>query len=235
MAKVIPRYKAIKAYLEQGIRSRQFLPDAQVPTEMALARQFEVSRMTANKAIQELVADGVLVRHQGLGTFVAEVRAQSSLLEIRNIADEIGDRHHVHSSELHSLEAIEVDATTGLRLGLKAGALAFHSLIVHRENGVPIQLEDRYVNAEIAPDYLDQNFSQQTPSQYLNERFPLSQVEHIVEAIGSENQIQQLLEIDANEPCLQVNRRTWSQGRLISCARLIHPGSRYRLCSRSDG
>ncbi len=235
MAKVIPRYKAIKVYLEEGIRSRQFLPDQQVPTEMALAERFEVSRMTANKAIQELVADGVLVRHQGLGTFVAEVRAQSSLLEIRNIADEIGDRHHVHSSELHRLEAVEVDATTGFRLGLKEGMPAFHSLIVHRENGVPIQLEDRYVNAAIAPDYISQDFNRQTPSQYLSERFPLSEVEHIVEAIGSDSQIQQLLEIDASEPCLQVNRRTWSQGRLISCARLIHPGSRYRLSSRSGG
>lgn len=235
MAKVMPRYKAIKAFLEEGVRTREFLPDQQVPTEMALAQQFDVSRMTANKAIQELVAEGVLVRHQGLGTFVAEVRAQSSLLEIRNIADEIGDRHHVHSSELHRLEAVEVDAATGLRLGIKAGSTAFHSLIVHREDGVPIQLEDRYVNAAIAPDYIEQDFGLLTPSQYLNERFPLSEVEHIVEAVGANCQFQQLLEIDANESCLQVNRRTWSEGRLISCARLIHPGSRYRLCSRSNG
>ncbi|MEH6650916.1 MAG: histidine utilization repressor [Motiliproteus sp.] len=235
MAKVIPRYKAIKAFLEEGVRTRQFLPDQQVPTEMALAQRFGVSRMTANKAIQELVAEGVLVRHQGLGTFVAEVCAQSSLLEIRNIADEIGDRHHVHSSELHRLEAVEVDAAIGLRLGIKAGMAAFHSLIVHRENGVPIQLEDRYVNAAIGPDYLEQDFSLQTPSQYLSERFPLSEVEHIIEAIASDAQVQRFLEIDANEPCLQVNRRTWSKGRLISCARLIHPGSRYQLSSRSGG
>jgi GntR family histidine utilization transcriptional repressor len=235
MAKVIPRYKAIKAYLVEGIKSREFLPDQQVPTEMALAQRFAVSRMTANKAIQELVAEGCLVRHQGLGTFVAEIRPQSPLLEIRNIADEIRARHHIHSSELHRLEAVEVDAEIGLRLGLKPGKQAFHSLMVHRENGVPIQLEDRYVNAAIAPDYIKQDFSVHTPSQYLSERFPLSEMEHIVEAVVADARMRRLLEIDAGEPCLQVNRRTWSGGQLISCARLIHPGSRYRLGSRSGG
>jgi GntR family histidine utilization transcriptional repressor len=112
--------------------------------------------------------------------------------------------------------------------------LAFHSLIVHRENGLPIQLEDRFVNAAIVPDYLEQDFSAQTPTQYLSERFPLSEVEHIVEAVSADPQIQRLLEIEADEPCLQVNRRTWSNGKLISCARLIHPGSRYRLGARSQ-
>lgn len=233
MARVQPRYKAIKAFLVEGIRDRTFLPDQQVPTEMALAERFGVSRMTANKAIVELVAEGYLVRHQGLGTFVAEVRGESPLLEIRNIADEIRDRHHIHSSELHRLEAVAVDAEVALRLGLKVGEPAFHSLIVHRENGVPIQLEDRYVNAAIAPDYLHQDFSAQTPSQYLSERFPLSEMEHIVEAVAPEGAIRALLEIGAAEPCLQVNRRTWSDGRLVSCARLIHPGSRYRLSSRT--
>jgi len=42
-----------------------------------------------------------------------------------------------------------------------------------------------------------------------------------------------LLKIAAGTPCLLVNRRTWSGGRLISCARLVHPGNLYRLNSRS--
>ncbi|RDE22884.1 histidine utilization repressor [Motiliproteus coralliicola] len=232
MPRVQPRYKAIRSYLEEAIRNREFVADQQIPTEMALAERFGVSRMTANKAIAELVAEGYLVRHQGLGTFVAEVRAESPLLEIRNIADEIRDRRHVHSSELHRLEAVAVDAPTALRLGVREGQQAFHSLIVHRENGIPIQLEERFVRPEIAPDYLQQRFEDKTPSQYLSELYPLSEMEHIVEAILPDTETSKLLEIDTTEPCLRVDRRTWSDQKLVSCARLIHPGSRYRLSSR---
>ncbi len=233
MSKVLPRYKAIKAFLLEAIRARTYGPNDRVPTEMELAARFEVSRMTANKAINELVAEGVLIRHQGLGTFVADIQAESSLLELRNIADEIRDRHHVYSSSLHRLEAVRVDALTAMRLGIPVGSSAYHSLIVHKENGTPIQLEDRYVNAQVAPDYLHQDFSRITPNQYLCEAFPLSEIEHVVEAILPDEDEAALLALAPGEPCLQLNRRTWSGGRLISCARLIHPGSRYRLSSRS--
>lgn len=231
-SKVQPRFQKIKEFICREIRSRSFPPGSQVPSEIELARRFEVSRMTANRAIRELVGEGVLVRHQGLGTFVTDVRAESPLLEIRNIAEEVRARHHVYGNELKLLQAERATAEVAARLGVDRGSRVFHSLILHKENGVPIQIEDRYVNAAIARDYLAQDFSTITPSQYLSGLFPLSDIEHVVEAVLADRDCCALLGIDPGEPCLQVNRRTWSEGRLISCARLIHPGSRYRLTSR---
>ena len=228
-----PRYQQIKDAICDAIRDRTYKAGGQIPPEQELARQFGVSRMTANRAIRELVDAGVLVRHQGMGTFVASVRAESPLLEIRNIADEVRGRHHVYSNELCRLEEVRADAALAGRLGIRIGERAFHSLIVHRENGRPIQLEDRFVNAAIAPDYLAQDFGTRTPNQYLSELFPLSEIEHIIEAVLPDAQTRNLLQIDAATPCLLVNRRTWSDGRLISCARLVHPGDLYRLSSRS--
>lgn len=233
MSKVLPRYKAIKQHLEAGIRERQWGRGDRLPTEMELAEQFGVSRMTANKAVQELVADGVLVRHQGLGTFVADLQAESPLLDLRNIADEIRERGHVHSSRLHFLGQSEADAEVARRLGVASGAAVFVSKIVHCENGVPIQFEVRYVTPERAPDYLAQDFSLQTPNQYLSALYPLPEVEHVVEAVNASSAECQLLDIAAAEPCLLVHRRTWSGHELVSYARLLHPGSRYRLRSRS--
>jgi len=73
-----------------------------------------------------------------------------------------------------------------------------------------------------------------TPSQYLSELFPLSEMEHIVEAILPSSLEQDLLNISPETPCLLVNRRTWSVNNLISYARLVHPGNLYRLSSRSQ-
>lgn len=59
------------------------------PPEEQLARDFGVSRMTANKAIRDLVQKGYLTRQPGLGTFVTDRKAESSLVEVYNIADEV--------------------------------------------------------------------------------------------------------------------------------------------------
>lgn len=227
-----PRYQAIKDFIWRKIRDGVYPPSTKIPTELQLTKMFEVSRMTVNRALRELEADGILLRRQGVGTFVSEIQAESPLLEIHNIADEVRGRHHVYSNQLHSLEEVAADQLIAARLGLQPGTAVFHSLLVHLENGVPLQLEDRYVNAQIVPDYLEQDFSRTTPSQYLSQAFPLSELEHIVEAIRPDKTMQKLLGIDHQEPCLLVKRRTWSDERLISCAYLIHPGSRYRLSSR---
>lgn len=226
------RYQIIKDFIREAIENRTYSAGARIPAENELASRFGVSRMTANRAIRELVAAGLLVRHQGLGTFVKKVQVESPLLEVRNIADEVRERHNIYSNELHRLQEVIADETLAGRLGIAVGDRAFHSLIVHKENGLPLQLADRYVNAAIVPEYLQQNFKNTTPNEYLSELFPLSEIEHIIEAILPNRLEQQLLKIPASEPCLLVNRRTWSSGRLISCARLIHPGSRYRLSSR---
>lgn len=66
--------------------------------------QYGFSRMTINRALRELTDEGLLVRLQGVGTFVAEPKGQSALFEIRSIADEINARQHQHRCEVLTLE-----------------------------------------------------------------------------------------------------------------------------------
>jgi len=228
-----PRYQAVKDYILAGIRSGEFPEGGRIPPELELTERFGVSRMTVNRALRELVAEGVLLRRQGVGTFVSGIKAESPLLEIRNIADEVRARHHVYSNRLLVMEGVRADAEIAARLGVAQGDDAWHSQLLHLENGIPVQLEDRYVRKDLAPDYGEQDFSVQTPNSYLSSLFPLSDLEHIVEAILPNERIRQLLAMDRQEPCLLVKRRTWSGQRLISCAFLYHPGSRYRLCTRA--
>ena len=97
------------------------------------------------------------------GTFVAEGKGHSSVFEVRNIADEITERGHSHTA--HVLVLNEVRATPELAdaLGIDIGVPAYHSVIIHSENDIPVQLEDRYVNPTAAPDYLAQDFGRDTP------------------------------------------------------------------------
>ena len=235
MTSSTPRYKAIEDFLLERIRGGAYPVHHQIPPEEQLARDFAVSRMTANKAINNLVQQGYLVRQAGLGTFVTDRKAESSLHEVMNIAAEVRGRGHAYSNDVLRCEALAADDEVALRLGLRLGAQVFHSILVHREDGVPIQLEDRFVNPRWVPHYLDSDFSQQTPNEVLVASCPISDVEHVVEAVLVDEATAAALGIDTSAPCLSVIRRTWSGENLISYARLIHPGDRYKLRSSMRG
>ena len=89
-------------------------------------------------------------------------------------------------------------------------------MVVHHENGVPIQLEDRYILGEFAPDCLNQDFSKVTPSAWLSGIAPLAEAEHIVRATIPDGTIRDRLGMDDQEACLLVLRRTWANGRPVS-------------------
>ena len=223
------KYIVIKQHICQKIESGQWPQHFKVPSENELTQQFDVSRMTARRALQDLTEQGILVRTQGSGTFVATFKSQSSLLEIRNISDEIYERGHKHHAKQLVLKSIAVTEEIAILLNLKNNEHVFFSQLLHFENDQPIQLEQRYVNAELVPEYLLQNFTETTPHEYLSDVAPLTEATHEIEAILAANDICQLLKISNSEPCLQVKRRTWSSKGVVTLAILTSPGKKYRL------
>lgn len=227
--KYLPAFQRIKAHVLHQIQAGVWKEGEAIPTEKALGREFGVSRMTVNRAIRELSDEQIVLRVQGSGTFVAQQKYQSTLVEIRNIAEEIAARGHDHRIELQRLERCKADQALARQFELPAQQTLFHSVVVHFENALPIQVEDRYVNPAIARDYLAQDFTSQTPNAYLMRVAPLRGVEFAIEACLPPAQIAELLGMTAQEPCLVLKRRTLSQGQVASVAVLWHPASRYRF------
>ncbi|GAA0823344.1 histidine utilization repressor [Colwellia asteriadis] len=225
------KYSVIKQYICENIESGEWPQNAKVPSENELTQQFDVSRMTARRALQELTEQGILVRSQGAGTFVATFKSQSSLLEIRNISDEISERGHSHHAKQLLLKSVAVTEELAILLNLKNNEHVYYSEILHCENKHPIQLEQRYVNASLVPEYLLQDFTEITPHEYLSSVAPLTEATHEIEAVLASSVVCEQLEIDKQTPCLQVKRRTWSKQGVVSVAILTAPGDKYRLGS----
>jgi GntR family histidine utilization transcriptional repressor len=188
--------------------------------------------MTANRALRELTSEGFLSRVPGVGTFVREAPALSSLMELRNIADEIAQRGHRHSSRIIRMGGIESNPALAEEFEDRGLKHLHHIVIVHEENGVPVQLEDRYVNPALVPDFLERDFSGTTPTAVLLAATPVDELEHTVEAALPSTEQQRLLGIGALEPCLALRRRSWSRGRVATVVTLTYPASRYALYSR---
>lgn len=229
-----PRYRRVKDFITERVLSGDWRAGERVPSENELTAQFGVSRMTVNRALRELTAEGWLTRLQGAGSFVAEQKPQSALLEVQNIRSEIMGRGHSHAADLILLASTPALREVAQALEIPLGQRVFHSLLVHRENGVPVQLEERHVNPAFAPRYLEQDFTRLTPFEYLSAVGPIQQAEHIIEAVEATPEARRYLELRAPEPCLQLTRRTWSGGLVATRARLTHPGSRFRFYGRQD-
>ena len=122
------------------------------------------------------------------------------------------------------LEASVADDTLAGEFNLDAGSTLYHSLIVHFDNDVPIQFEDRWVNPACAPAYLEQDFSSITPNEHLMVSAPLQGATYAIEALPASSETAQRLGIASGAPCLVLHRRTTSAGRIASVATLWHPG-----------
>jgi len=219
-----PIFQRIKDYLVGEIASGRWKEGDLVPSEQALVRQFGVSRMTVNRAVRELTAEQVLTRRQGAGTFVAPRKYQATLVEIRNIADDIRARGNTHSSSLRLLEEDKAADALAAQFGLPPGAPLYHSVIVHFENEAPLQVEDRWVNPACAPAYLEQDFSSITPNEHLMAAAPLQGATYSIEALPAPLEVAAMLDIEPRESCLVLKRTTTSQGRVASVVTMWHPG-----------
>lgn len=227
-----PRYRQVAEHVRARIAEGTWAPGARVPSENELTRSLGVSRMTANRALRELAAEGVLERVQGLGTFVAAPKPQSELLRIRNIREEIEERGHTHSCQVLLLEGCKVEGELAASLGLSPEAHAFHSRLLHLESDLPAALEERWVNPAFAPDYDHQDFTRITPNEYLTGLGQIEAAEHVIEAVRPRAEVRRRLALKADDPCLLLTRRTWSGGMIASRARFFYPGPRYRLAGR---
>jgi GntR family histidine utilization transcriptional repressor len=221
-----PMYQQLKDLIIDRISTGELQPTDRVPSENELVEAMNVSRMTANRALRELTDEGFVKRVAGRGTFVAEFRARSHVLEVQSIAEEIERRGHVHSSEVLQQSRQRARGEVAKALHVQQGSDIFHLLLVHYENSAPIQVEDRHVIADFAPDCLSQDF---TPSAYLTAIAPLQEAEQVVRAEQPNAAVRQRLQMQEGEPSLVVLRRTWSDGHPVTFARLHHPGSRYEL------
>jgi len=224
-----PLYEQVKSHVLEHVQSGVWPIHFQIPSEHSLVRELGMSRMTIHRALRELTQEGFLNRIQGVGTFVAQPKQKTTALTMSYIQDIISGRGNQHVCDVHFLQAEAVTAEYAIRLGVKEGDQVFRSYFVHRENGVPVMLEDRYTNPVLVPDFLSQKFSEMSIDQYFLDTCSMVSHEHQVSATLSTAESHHFMELEQAAPCLSISRRTWSGNRILSVARLLFPGHRFQL------
>ncbi|WP_205041987.1 histidine utilization repressor [Rhodoligotrophos defluvii] len=228
----MPIYQRIKSHIAEHIRRGDWPAGLKIPSENQLVAELKVSRMTINRALRELTDEGFLSRVQGVGTFVRGNPLQAGTVELRDIAEEIRSRGRAHRAIIEAQDATRATPELARLFGLAEPARLFQLVLVHCEDELPVQVEERWCNPAVLPDFLKQDFTRVTPEAYLAGATSMDEVEHTIRAVTPQARHQRLLIINPDEPCLSIERRIWSGGHVASYARLTQPGSRYLWRSR---
>jgi GntR family histidine utilization transcriptional repressor len=227
-----PLYQQIKNTIQHKIRNGDWSVGKKLPSENELVDALGVSRMTIHRALRELTQAGLINRVHGVGSFVADVPRHASLIELKDIAIEIEKSGKRHSSEVLSLTSITANTEIAIQMQVPVGRPLYYLNSIHSQDNIPIQLESRYVNPDLMPDFMNQNFSRITSTSYLLKQFQPDEMEHIVRAVMPDAQTRKTLSIERGEPCLQLSRRTWKKEQVVTYVTMTYPSSRYDLGAR---
>ena len=227
-----PIYSQIKKIVQRRIASGDWCAGQKLPSENDFVAALDVSRMTVNRALRELTQEGLIRRVHGLGSFVAEMPRHASLIELQDIASEIEQDGKRHRCRVVALESVVSEAEIASLFDLAPGTPLYYLRALHYQDDLPMQLESRHVNPEAVPDFLKQDFTRQTATAYLLQQYQPDEMEHRVRAVMPDRETRDWLQMQAGEPCLQLLRRTWNQGRVVTRVTLTYPGGRYELGAR---
>ena len=226
----LPQFALIKQYIQDSIDSGAWPAGTRTPSENELCSMFSVSRMTARRALQELADQGLLLRTPGLGTFVAEIEPLVPSLEIPNIVDQAINAGS-YSNRVLFLSAITPSSEIAELLHRATDREIYQATVVHLDKEQPIQWQTIYVNPDLVPAFLKQNYAKVTPDAYMDWIAPVTVSDHQLEAVlPTAVQRRELgLTAEGSAVCMQLNRRCWSKQTVSSYSQLIHPASHFRL------
>lgn len=136
----LPLYQRLRDELGARIASQQWRPGEAIPTEAELVKQFSASVGTVRKAIDMLVAEGMLERFQGRGTFVRRARFDSSLFRFFRFQKESGERQ-VPQGRILLREVMSAPSAVAAALRLPPDAEVIHLSRLRMLDGKPLLAE----------------------------------------------------------------------------------------------
>ena len=204
-------------------------PDAAMPSERELMATYDVSRDTVRKAITRLVADGLLTRVHGRGTFVARPRLESRL-HLASFSQDMRRRGLTPSTRLLAVELDRPPAEVAQALDLDDDAKAWRLDRVRRADGQPIALENGWYPQALLPG-LDKHDLGGSLYELFGDVFGLTidSAEQTLWGESADDEVAERLDAPLHTPLLVFRRVSKVAGRPIEYVVSRYRGDRYQI------
>lgn len=230
-----PMYFQIQTQLLERIKSGQLRPGDALPGEEELTRIYGVSRMTSRQALQGLTSLGFAYRQKGRGTFVRQAKVEKDIAHLLGFSTEMRTLGMKPSSRVLEMACKPAPPETAERLGIAAGAPAFHLSRLRFADGAPVAIEDVWLSPEQLPGIEKLDFNRASLYETLRERYGVrvGAADEVIETRPATRQEATLLDI-APKSCLLVISRVLlsTAGKPIEAGVSLYRGDRYRAVLR---
>ena len=222
----------ILAEIEGRILTGEWPPGHRIPYEHELTEKYGCSRMTVNKALTQLVRTGLIERRRKAGSFVARPHSQSALLEIRDVAAEVGALGLAYAYSVLARKTRRANGADCKRLGVAAGAPVLVIACRHDAAGRPFCHEDRLISLTAVPEAAEETFAAISPGPWLLARASWTSAEHRIRATAADATMAGVLRLDEGAPCLVMERRTWSAEQPVTHVTMTYSADGHELVAR---
>jgi GntR family transcriptional regulator len=200
------------------------------PSERQLAEETGVSRMTARRAIDELVREGLLTREVGRGTFVARPTV-SVPLQLTSFTEDMRARGYVPSSRLLSLGTIPATEQVAAVMHIPAGADVVLLSRLRLADGMPMAIERSHLRGDLFPGLDRYDFGADSLYRVLVEEYGVrfEAGEQVIRAGIVRDADADTLSIPHGDPVLELVRTSVSRGSVVEWTTSTYPASRFEL------
>jgi GntR family transcriptional regulator len=147
----LPLYVQIRETIAERIQAGEWAPGGRIPPERDLCREFGTSRMTLRQAVGDLVANGILTRFQGKGTFVAERKVAQPINPLQSFTVSMDSQGIVPGARLIDLTRIPATRDLAAMLQLRVGERVFRIVRLRTGSGQPLAVEYAHFPAQRFP------------------------------------------------------------------------------------
>lgn len=208
-----PLYKEVKSRITQSLVAGAWRSGEALPSETRLATQFKVSIGTIRKAIDELVAEKILVRQQGRGTFVATHNEDRTLFYFFHIVGR-NEAREFPTTELLSFRKAKADAALAAILRIERGAPVFKIRNLLRLAGEPVVVDDISIPGALFPDLAGKIFRDRDSTIYglYQSRYGINVIRasERLRASLCDSACARLLQLRRSSPVLEIHRIAYS-------------------------
>ncbi|WP_219844850.1 GntR family transcriptional regulator [Microbacterium sp. MYb62] len=212
-ASAIPLYAQIEDALVARITS-VLHPGDRLPTEDQLIDEFGVSRITVRRAVQNLVARGLVVTRPGRGAFVTAPKLRQPLTELTGFVEDMEAHGLAATARVLRAEEITAPPEVCTALELPAGSTVMLIERVRLANGTPISFDRTHLPLELGRRVAEEDLANEPIFDVLEQRLatPLREASYALQAVAADAGVAELLEMRAGDAVFRIERTSYTDG-----------------------
>ncbi|MGZ5400029.1 MAG: GntR family transcriptional regulator [Nocardioides sp.] len=219
----VPKHVQVREYVRGLVNDAA--PGTAAPSERELVHQFHVARMTVRQAMDALVAEGLLERVPGRGTFVAQPRREVGRL--LSYSEEMAARGLLAESQTLMARREQAGPGVARALAVTPGDAVIHWKRLRRADGAPMCLEDAYLNEVLLPGFLQTGMPTSLYDALEARGLRPTWAEDTINADVATPQEAELLEMPGGGVVMRQSRRALQEDKAVEVSRSVYRADRF--------